>query len=115
MSIGLYMDHNVPLAITTGLRIRGIDVLTAYEDGRHRASDPDLLDRATELNRVLFTRDDDLVVESVRRQRVGIHFTGVIYAHQLQVSVGRAIDDLQLIATAGDPKDLANAVQFLPL
>lgn len=28
----LYMDAHVPFAITAGLRLRGVDVLTAQED-----------------------------------------------------------------------------------
>ena len=31
--LSVYMDHHVPAAITEGLRSRGIDVLTAFEDG----------------------------------------------------------------------------------
>lgn len=31
--LALYMDHHVPRVITDGLRLRGIDVITAYEDG----------------------------------------------------------------------------------
>jgi hypothetical protein len=38
-----------------------------------------------------------------------------VYAHQLYVTVGRCINDLELIAKAGMPEDLANRVQFLPL
>jgi hypothetical protein len=53
MSVGLYMDEHVPRAITEGLRLRGVDVLTAQEDNRRRASDSELLDRATELGRIL--------------------------------------------------------------
>lgn len=109
------MDHNVPAAITIGLRLRGADVLTAYEDDHHQAPDPLLLSRAHELGRVLFSRDDDLIAEAVRRQRMGIAFSGVVYAHQLRVSIGATVDQLLLIATAGDPEDLANTVQFLPL
>lgn len=115
MTIELYMDHNVPLSITMGLRIRQVGVLTAFEDGAHAFDDSDLLDRATQLNRVLFTRDDDLVAEAVRRQREGIPFSGVIYGHQLRVSIGAAVRDLELIAKAGEVKDLANTIQFLPL
>ncbi len=33
MSLSLYMDENVPIAITEGLRMRGVDVLTVQEDG----------------------------------------------------------------------------------
>lgn len=109
------MDHNVPAAITTGLRMRGVDVLTALEDGHAMAPDPVLLDRATELGRVLFTRDDDLVAEGVRRLRSGEPFSGVIYAHQLRVPIGVAIRDLELIAQASEPDELMSTLQFLPL
>jgi hypothetical protein len=40
--------------------------------------DPRLLDRAGELGRVLFSQDEDLLIEAARRQREGIHFAGVI-------------------------------------
>lgn len=115
MTIRLYMDYNVPAAITIGLRLRGADILTAYEDAHHRVPDTQLLDRAQMLGRVLFSEDDDLVAEAVLRQRQGRDFLGVIYIHQLRASIGAVIDDLYLIVTAGDPADLANAVQFLPL
>ena len=82
MSIVLYMDHHVPRAVTVERRLRGVDVLTAYEDGASRLDDSKLLDRAHELQRVLFTQDDDLLAEATKRQREGIPFCGVIYAHQ---------------------------------
>jgi hypothetical protein len=47
MPVALYMDQHVPRAITTGLRLRGIDVLTALEDGASDVDDPELLDRAS--------------------------------------------------------------------
>lgn len=33
MTLAFYMDENVPKAITEGLRLLGIDVLTVQEDG----------------------------------------------------------------------------------
>jgi uncharacterized protein with PIN domain len=115
MTIKLYMDQHVPRAITVSLRLGGVDVLTAYEDGASQFEDKDLLDRAGELNRVLFTRDDDLLVEAARLQREGIAFTGVIYAHQLHASIGVCVRDLEIIARVGDPAEMANRVLFLPL
>jgi predicted nuclease of predicted toxin-antitoxin system len=115
MAIALYMNQHVPRAITVGLRLRGVDVITAHEDGASVMDDPELLDRAGELERVLFTQDDDLLAEATRRQREGIPFHGVIYAHQLRVSIGTCVHDLEIIAKAGEPKDLSNGVQFLPL
>lgn len=78
MTVALYMDHNVPRAITAGLQRRGIDVLRAYEDGAHEWEDAALLDRAQALGRALFSRDDDLLREVSRRQREEIAFGGVI-------------------------------------
>ena len=60
MSVALYMDVQVRWAITAGLRRRGVDVLTPQQDGAARFEDPALLDRATQLGRVLVSQDDDL-------------------------------------------------------
>jgi predicted nuclease of predicted toxin-antitoxin system len=79
------MDVHVPAAV----RLRGVDVVTAQEDGRELAADPYLLDRATELGRVVVTMDEDFLAAATRRQRAGIRFGGVIYAHQHEVTLGR--------------------------
>lgn len=55
MSVPLYMDVHVPQAITEQLRRRGVDVLTAIEDGAATLTDEALLERAGVLGRVLFT------------------------------------------------------------
>jgi hypothetical protein len=115
MTTALYMDQHVPRAITAELRSRGIDVITAYEDGASKLEDPELLDRAGALGRVLFTRDEDLLAEATRRQRAGEPFGGVIYAHQLRVPIGTCIHDLEIVAKAGTLDDLRNGVVFLPL
>ena len=115
MSVTLYMDVNVRRAVTDGLRLRGAEVLTAQEDGTREVEDDVLLDRATELGYVLFTQDEDLLREAAQRQERGEAFAGVIYAHQLQVTVGQFIRDLEVIALAGEPEDFANRVEYLPL
>jgi predicted nuclease of predicted toxin-antitoxin system len=109
------MDVHIPAAITEGLRLRGVDVLTAQEDGGRRLSDDTLLDRSTALGRVLFTQDDDLLPEAAERQRHGAAFAGVVYAHQLKVTIGQCIRDLELLATVNEPEDCANRVEYLPL
>ena len=115
MSIALYMDVHIPRAITLGLRMRDVDVLTAQEDGADILTDPDLLDRATQLDRIVFTFDDDFLAEAAKRQRENKLFTGVIYAHPLRISIGRCVHDLELIAKVGESEDLRNLVEFLPL
>ena len=113
--INLYMDVNVRSDITRQLRARGTDVLTSQEDGTREFSDSALLDRATDLNRVMFTSDVDLLGEATMRQRGGGIFTGVIYAHQLHVTIGQCVADLELIAKASDSSDWVNRVEYLPL
>ena len=115
MSTSFYMDVHVRRAVTIGLRLRGVDVLTAQEDGFALASDAELLDRATELERILFTQDDDFLREAALLQERGEFFPGVVYAHQLKITIGRCIADLELIATLGRPEDFASRVEHLPL
>jgi hypothetical protein len=115
MPVDLYMDVHVPRAITVELRRRDVAVLTAQEDGTTRWPDPQLLDRATSLGRILFTQDDDLLAEVTRRQRANIPFAGVIYAHQLHVSIGGCVHDLELIAKLAEPDEMRNRVEYLPL
>ena len=57
--IPLYTDENVLGAVVRALQSRGIDVVTAWEDGRGNTDDRRVLDRATELKRVLFSQDTD--------------------------------------------------------
>jgi predicted nuclease of predicted toxin-antitoxin system len=64
------MDVHVRRPVTTALRRRGVDVLTAQEDGTTRLEDDKLLDRALEVARVLFTQDDDLLNEAAARTTI---------------------------------------------
>jgi predicted nuclease of predicted toxin-antitoxin system len=115
VSIAFYMDENVHGAITNGLRQRDIDVLTVQEDNRSGISDAEVLDRATELQRVLFSQDDDLLAEAKSRQLKALNFPGVVFARPLRVSIGTCIQDLEMIAKLAEPEELKNWVQFLPL
>ena len=109
------MDVHVPAPIGKALRLRSVDVLTAQEDGAAELTDAALLDRSTALGRVLFTRDEDFLAETARRQRFGIPFGGVIYAHQLLVTIGQCVNDLELIAQVYSMEEVAERVFFLPL
>ncbi len=115
MPIAFYMDHQVQSAISLGLRSRKVDILTAFEDGTSRWADTDLLDRATALGRVLFSRDEDFFGLATQRQAAGRFFGGVIYAHQFRLSIGECIEELEIIAKVGNSDDLRDKVVYLPL
>jgi len=48
------------------------------------------------------------------RLKTGRAFAGVVYAHQLAISIGQAVRDLELIAKVLDPGDMLNRVEYLP-
>jgi uncharacterized protein DUF5615 len=108
------MDEHVHARITEGLRLRGVDVLTAQEDGRTGVADDVLLSRATELGRVMFSQDADVLREAALRTRQGLSFGGLAFARQQAITIGQAIRDLELLATASDPQDLKGRVEYLP-
>lgn len=114
MSIALYMDVHVPQAITEQLRRRGIDVLTAFEDGTKELPDDQLLMRVTELNRVLFTQDIRFRVLAETWQVEGKLFSGLIFGHQLGGTIGQFVKDLALIAEASEPEEWINSVEYIP-
>jgi predicted nuclease of predicted toxin-antitoxin system len=115
VSVRLYFDVHVPSAIADGLWLRGVDVLRAQEDGASEFEDPRLLDRATELARVLFTQDKDLLREAKRRHHSGETFFGIIYVHQLSLTIGECVADLEIIAKDSEPEEWIGHVEYLPL
>jgi predicted nuclease of predicted toxin-antitoxin system len=102
------MDVHVPLSITIELRLRGVDVVTAQEDSRAEFKDPELLSRATELGRVLVTQDTGFLREAARRQEQEVPFAGIIYIPQLDVTIGRCVQDLEICARGCEPEEWAH-------
>jgi predicted nuclease of predicted toxin-antitoxin system len=109
------MDVQVPAPITNGLRLRGVTVRTAQEDGTDRLPDPALLDWATQLGYVLVTLDKDFLIEAARRQTTGELFAGVVCGPQPKITIGQCVDDLELLAKVYDPPHMMNWVEYLPL
>jgi hypothetical protein len=114
MTIALYMDVHIPQSITIQLRRRGIDVLTAQEDGTIELPDNELLDRSTAVGRVLFTQDIRFRALAQDWQREGKPFGGLIFGHQLGGTIGQFVKDLEFIAQASDPEDWQNMVEYIP-
>jgi hypothetical protein len=115
VSLSLYFDEHVRAEITAGLRGRGIDVLTAFEDGHDAQPDDRVLRRATELGRVLFSQDSDMLAWAAAFQRTSNPFSGLVYAHQLAITIGQCIADLELLCRVYDTTEMENRVIYLPL
>ena len=115
MSVSLYLDENVPRAVAVGLRLRGVDVTTAQDDGRGGLADPLLLDRATELGASPSSRRMRIFWPKHRGARRQAFRFRESSTHQLYVTIGDCVRDLHLIAEAMHPDEVANRVEFLPL
>ena len=93
--VAFYFDQHVPAAVARGLRLRGVDIVTAWEDGRSLLEDKLLLERATALDRTLVTQDEDFLAIASEWQSEGRDFAGIVYAHQLRIGVGRFVADVK--------------------
>ena len=108
------MDVHVPQSITYQLRRRRIDVLTAIEDGWAERSDADLLAHVGEPGRVMFTQDIRFKALAEDWQRQGRPFAGLVFGHQLGGTIGQFVRDLELIATASEPEEWTNTIEYVP-
>jgi hypothetical protein len=115
MSIPVYADEHLSAMIVEGARGRGVDVLTAQEDGRSQVPDDQLLLRATALGRTMVSQDRDMLAHASRFMDGGVEFAGLIYAHQLNIAIGRFIDDLELLCLVEDPPYMRNRIEWFPM
>lgn len=114
MPVPLYLDVHVDKAIHDQLRLRGVDVLRAQDDNASELLDEELLQRATDLGRIVFTHDIGFKAMAEDWQRQGKPFAGLSFGNQLGVTVGTYVKDLELIAKATGSAEWVNVVQHLP-
>jgi hypothetical protein len=74
-----------------------------------------LLRRATSMDRVLITQDADLLREGHLLQETGERFGGIVYGHQMRVSIGDLVMDLALIADTTTTEAWSCRIVFLPI
>jgi hypothetical protein len=90
------------------------DVLTSLEDDTQELPDNKLLERVTQLKRVLFTQDIRFRVLAETWQIEGKQFSGLIFGHQLGGTIGQFVKDLELIAKASEVDEWTNSVEYIP-
>jgi hypothetical protein len=70
------------------------------------------LQRATALGRVLVSQDEDLLREGTQRLNKHNEFSGIIYAHQLRITVGQMVEDLELIGKATSQDEWWGRIEY---
>ncbi len=103
-----YTDENVPLAVTRGLRLRGIDVLTTQEAAMCGTPDEEQLGFAQQQGCVLITQDDDFL----RFHAAEMPHSGIVYARQ-HTPIGTIIQGVMLISQVLETNDMQNHVEFV--
>jgi predicted nuclease of predicted toxin-antitoxin system len=115
MTWPLYMDHHVPWPVTSALRQRGYDVLTAAEDQAAERDDEILLERATQQGRILVTQDRDLLSLADAWRGEQKPFAGIVYSRQQRLNYSELIEWIELVASVLREDEVRNQVIFLPM
>ena len=89
-------------------------LVTARDDGHAEAPDDELLDRAHQLGRLVFTQDIRFKALAEAWQRLDRPFAGLAFGHQLRGTIGQYVRNLELIAHASEPTEWVGTGVYLP-
>lgn len=104
-----YLDENVPLAVSYGLRRHGIDAITARDAGRLGDADESHLLFALQEQRIFVTHDDDFISIAAS----GFQHAGIAYCHQEKYSIGELIQILLALCGVMVMDEMKNHIEFL--
>jgi predicted nuclease of predicted toxin-antitoxin system len=106
-----YFDESVELAVSQQLERAGIDAVSVHSLELLGDSDDNHLQRATALNRVLCTYDQDFLRLAVS----GESHHGIIFAQHQQATIGGWVHEIKAIHARMDADDLVDQVLYLPM
>ena len=110
-------DEHVPPALLAGLRLRepGVDIVRVQDVGLRTAADDVVFDWAARHDRVVLSEDRKTMAGDANgRIAAGVPFAGLVL-YRKSASIGRLVDDLQLVANIYTPDDATTLVLFIPL
>ena len=111
----LLIDEDVHGDIVAGLSRRqpALDLVRVQDVGLGHTPDPLILDWAAQQGRVVVSVDKKtLAADAWDRVRGGLPMTGVVILRAL-LTIGQAINELELVALVAEPDDLRDQVSFL--
>lgn len=106
-----YFDESVELAVSQQLERAGIDVVSAHSLDLLGERDDNHLQRATALERVLCTYDQDFL----RLAAEGMPHYGIIFAQQQTASIGGWVREIKLIHAEKEADDFIGQVVYLAM
>jgi hypothetical protein len=115
--VALLADENFNGKLLAGLReaLPACDVVRVQDLEIYQAPDPQVLEWAAQHGRVLLTHDVQTVVGyAYQRVKLEKPMPGVIEV-DVDLPLGRALDDLILMLVASQPHEFENQVRYIPL
>ena len=107
--IKFYLDENVPIAVSTQLRRRGIEAVTVRDLNLLGDSDLNHLERATAMGYVLCTHDADYVEMAAQ----GTTRAGIVFGQQHKQGIGDWVRYLELLAAFYQHDEMKDRVEYL--
>jgi hypothetical protein len=107
--IQFFFDQHVSPDVADGLRLRGIDVLTAQDAGRCGMPDPDQLQFATAHERVIVTYDTDYLALDAS----GVNHAGIAWCPSTKHSIGGLLHALLVVHGVLTRDEMQNHVEYL--
>ena len=115
MPLRLYLDEDASArSLARGLRVRGIDVLTAVEAGQLAANDPGQLTFAAQEGRTIYTYNvaHFHVLHALWISQGRTH-AGIILAAQSQFTIGEQLRCALKLVAALSAHEMQNRIEFL--
>ena len=115
--IQLLVDENSNRRILRGLRRRipGLNCLLVQDTELFQTEDPQILDWAAASGRVVLTHDVNTMTRyAYERLEKGEPLPGVIIVPK-ELSIGAAIEALDILLNCSEPEELPNRVIHLPI
>ena len=108
--IKIYSDEDVNIAVTEGLKRRGIKALSCQEVGNIGLTDDEQIKHANSKKLVILTHDADFL-RIIHEKRLS--HSGIIFVSQNKLSVGEIIRKIEFLVSVLSQEDMENHVEFL--
>jgi predicted nuclease of predicted toxin-antitoxin system len=96
-------------------RLPEIEIVRVQDTELYQSSDSEILAWAAQQERILLTHDvQTLVDDAYARVRAGLPMPGVIHV-SATISIGDAVDELEVLIGAGTSEDFDSQVKHVPL
>jgi predicted nuclease of predicted toxin-antitoxin system len=113
----LLTDENFDQKIVRGLNRRNpnLDLVSVSDVGLASTPDPLILNWAAQDDRALLTHDKKTITKYAEQLLIrGEPMAGVVLVPK-KLSIGRAIEDLQLVIECYSQSEMHNRIEYLPL